>query len=185
MTRSALSTEHRFFLEPTEAASLLWQCLEGSEARVYHQLFLPGIVLEPVDATSLSSKIAGDRSPPVLHVTHQELDPGPTPGTFAGGLQGVICVWLPRVEGDQIQLGRVAANLRPEQPGDAALAELLVKRFRKAAPPGRLVARSLRDGATGPARGVGCSDGMLEAVRRRELQLRQWGVGFVDYVPLG
>jgi hypothetical protein len=182
------SIQHQFFMGLVEAVPILLQCVERSEARFYRQLRLPGSLLESVDVTALSSLRSPEDlppRPPFLLLTHQEFAAGPVLGRYQDqALYGVIAVQLPFESGDRLYLGRVAAHLMPDQPQDAELAKELAKRFRKAAPPGRLLAKSLHNGASVPARGLGCSDLILDAVRHQRIKLRQWGgTESVEFVP--
>jgi hypothetical protein len=180
------SSSYRFFMLPGEAIELLQLCLSDLAVPVYHQLHLGRGIVQPVgDLADIPTIVAADTRPPIMfHATHQKLSAGPVPGTFKPGVAGIVVVWMPFHGESTLDLGSIGARLQPGHEDDAAVARALIRAFRKAAPPSRLVARSLTTGAIGPARGVGCSDTAFDLARKGCLKLRQWGVANVEYVAL-
>jgi hypothetical protein len=145
------------------------------------QLRLPGLVAEPIpNASALASALDRDGRTTII-VTHQRLPAGPTRGVFDAHVPGMVMVSLPSEIDGTLYVGDIGARIDPEQEADAAFARALVRLFRKGAP-GRLIARSLVTGASGPTPGLGCSERVLERIRTGDLRLRQWGTRNVEYL---
>jgi hypothetical protein len=179
------STQYGFFLLPEEAMSLLREFVTGREVSLYLQLNAPGAILAPMkDVAELLRAIEGTVRLGDLYITSQDLPPGPTDGTFDGlRAVGSSIVSLPHWSDETLHLGRVAGVFVPDQEDDARVLRALVRTFRKAAPRNsRLMARSLRNGAQGPVRGIGCSPEVVRRYEAGQLRLKQWGVQNVEFI---
>lgn len=178
----ARSVGCRFFLTPEETVEVIDTAVGVSKVEVLVQLERPGLVLAPVrDRRDMLG--SSEMRPPRLILTHQQLSPGPDVGSFDGfGVLGLILVSMPSVEGDRFYLGSAGAKFVDEHDPDAVMARAMVRDIKRRTP-GRLLARAVQSGMTGPAKGVGCSEEALRLARGQGLQLRQLGVENIEYVP--
>lgn len=179
MTRSV---GYQFFLTPGETVEVVEDVVGSSGIHVFLQLEQPGIALERL--ASVRDILSRTEAPPRLLLTHRELSPAPTPGTFVGsGVAGLVLVALPFVQGNRFYLGDAGAKFVDGDDPDAVFAKTLVRRLERRALH-KLLARHIPSGATQLASRLGSSDAALRLAEDNDLELRQFGMENGDFLPV-